>query len=387
MLCKRLKLVLSTLVNNTQAAFVSGRSLVHNVLICHDLLRHYNRKTTPRCLMKIDLRKAYDMVKWDFLEEMMHGFGFPSRFVELIMLCVTTTKFSIKVSGTIYGYFEGKRGLRQGDPVSPLLFVLVMEYLSRVLNKMGNLPNFRYHPMCKGQKLTHLAFANTEKSNIFIAGVDEDMKERLLRQTGFTGAVFILPQSVVKEVDKLCRGFLWGNTEDKKKINLVAWEKICQPKSHGGLNIKRCKVWNIASVGKLIWWIMEKSDLLWVKWVHEIYIHNGEDFWTHIPPKDSSWYWRTLHKVKVRMTSWYSAGHYRLTATGKYSVVGAYQKLIGDGTKEDIAGLIWTKLAQPKHRFILWLAAQGRLLTKDRIHGMGLYCDTIECELCDGNWI
>ncbi|XP_060182632.1 uncharacterized protein LOC132612434 [Lycium barbarum] len=120
MLCKILKLVLSTLVNDTQAPFYSGRSLVHNVLICHDLMRHYNRKKTPRCLMKIDLRKAYDMVKWEFLEEMLHGFEFPGKFVKLIMMCVTTTKFSIKVNGTSYGYFEGKRGLRQGDPHFPL---------------------------------------------------------------------------------------------------------------------------------------------------------------------------------------------------------------------------------------------------------------------------
>ncbi|KAH0651106.1 hypothetical protein KY284_031018 [Solanum tuberosum] len=69
MICTRLKKVVSILVADNQAAFVQGRSMNHNILICHDLLRHYNRKTTPRCLMKIELRKAYDMVSWEFLEE------------------------------------------------------------------------------------------------------------------------------------------------------------------------------------------------------------------------------------------------------------------------------------------------------------------------------
>nr|XP_016476424.1 PREDICTED: uncharacterized mitochondrial protein AtMg01250-like [Nicotiana tabacum] len=100
------------------------------------------------------------MVRWDFLAEMMLGFGFPSNFTQLVMTCVTTTTFSIKVNGTGHGYFEGKRGLRQGDPISPLLFVMVMEYLSRILNRMSQLPDFRHHPLCKRQKLTHLVFAD-----------------------------------------------------------------------------------------------------------------------------------------------------------------------------------------------------------------------------------
>lgn len=61
-ICLRLKEVFGSLVAENQAAFVKGRSLVHNVLIFHDLLRHYNRKTSPRCMIKIDFRKAYDLV-------------------------------------------------------------------------------------------------------------------------------------------------------------------------------------------------------------------------------------------------------------------------------------------------------------------------------------
>lgn len=105
LLCRTLKKVLPYLVNQTQEAFVKGRPLVHNVLICHDLLRRNKRKTTPRCIRKIDLRKAYDMVSWEFIKEMLYGYGFSQKNFHLIMLCITSTNFSVRVNGNNYGYF------------------------------------------------------------------------------------------------------------------------------------------------------------------------------------------------------------------------------------------------------------------------------------------
>lgn len=128
----------------------------------------------------------------------------------MVMVCITTTKFTVKVNGGGFGYFEGKRGLRHDDPISPLLFVLVMEYLSRTLKKMSAIPDFIFHPMCKPLQLTHLVFAddlmifckedcrsiervmeainhfssvtglvaNVDKSNNFLAGMEEHIKQK-----------------------------------------------------------------------------------------------------------------------------------------------------------------------------------------------------------------
>lgn len=137
--CNRLREAVYVIVAENQTFFVNGRSLIHYVLICHDLLRPYSRKTTPRCMMKIDLKKVYDMANWNFnfLKEALHGNGFPIPFIKLIMKCVRTTKFTIRINREGYEYFECKRELRQGNPMCPLLFVLVMEYLTRVLKKLG----------------------------------------------------------------------------------------------------------------------------------------------------------------------------------------------------------------------------------------------------------
>ncbi|XP_060196348.1 uncharacterized protein LOC132625797 [Lycium barbarum] len=360
LLCSRLNKILPTIVSPTQAAFVKGRSLVKNVLVCHDLLRHYNRKTTTRCMVKIDLKKAYDMVQWDFVKEMLEGFGFPHKFVQLIMECVTTTWFSVKVNGEGCGFFQDDLMIScKGNEAS----------VTRVMEAI----------QCFSS--TTCFIANNEKSSMFIAGVDDHIKEDLLRMNGFT-SVFILPQSVLKLVNKQCREFVWGTNEGTKKISLVSWHDLCCSKKEGGLNIKNYRIWNIAVVGKLIWLYMNSKEQLWFRWVHGVYMKGEDDFWNHVPPQDCSWYWKQLHKIKQGMRNWYLNGRYCLTRTGKYSMTKGYIELIGDRPKLDEADLIWSKVLVPKHRILLWLAQKQRLLTRARLIKLGIDCEDDLCVLC-----
>lgn len=150
MLCFRLAKILPTLIGNQQGAFVQGRSIIHNVLIGQDLLRGYKRtRLSPRCLMKIDLQKAYDTVDWGFLFQLLEAFHFPDQFIGWLRLCVCNVRYSLVLNGEQIGYIKARKGLRQGDPLSPLLFILVMEYLTRTLDHATLHPQFRFHPSCK----------------------------------------------------------------------------------------------------------------------------------------------------------------------------------------------------------------------------------------------
>lgn len=161
LLCSRLQLVLPTIINENQAAFVEGRCILHNVLIGQELLRLYNRKSSSPCLMmKVDIRKAYDSVSWDFLRDLLVCLCFPQKFVDWLLECVCTASYSLVVNGESLASFPGQRGLRQGDPVSPLLFVIVMEYFSRLLKRVAVHPEFRFHPGCQPLGLNCLVFAD-----------------------------------------------------------------------------------------------------------------------------------------------------------------------------------------------------------------------------------
>ncbi|CAH9093867.1 unnamed protein product [Cuscuta europaea] len=111
-------------------------------------------------MMKLDLRKAYDSVQWSFLEQLLRAFRFPSRFVNWIMTCIQTVSYRICINGQVTSPFSARKGLRQGDPASPYLFVLAMEYLSRMLKHLHTHPDYRFHPRCAGLGITHLSFAD-----------------------------------------------------------------------------------------------------------------------------------------------------------------------------------------------------------------------------------
>ncbi|KAJ9536718.1 hypothetical protein OSB04_un000103 [Centaurea solstitialis] len=158
----RLKPYLDGLINKAQSAFIPGRKIGDNILMAHELVSGYHlERGPPRCAFKIDLRKAYDMVSWDYLFCMLKGFGFHPTFIKWITEMVSTPSFSIVVNGESRGFFQGKRGIRQGDPLSPYLFTLVMEGFSMLFKQcIEEATDFGYHHGCEEFGITHLCFAD-----------------------------------------------------------------------------------------------------------------------------------------------------------------------------------------------------------------------------------
>lgn len=111
-------------------------------------------------MLKVDLRKAFDSIRWDFVIATLRGLNLPDRFIGWIEECISTPSFSISVNGISDGFFKSSRGLRQGDPLSPYLFVLAMEVFSKLLRSRYESGYISYHPNTSELEISHLMFAD-----------------------------------------------------------------------------------------------------------------------------------------------------------------------------------------------------------------------------------
>ncbi|KAL6201844.1 hypothetical protein ACLB2K_025556 [Fragaria x ananassa] len=163
-LANRLKRVLPTLISINQNAFVPGRLIQDNILVAHEAYHYLKLKRTGgnhEFGLKLDMNKAYDRVEWDFLEATLHRFGFHRRWIRLVMSCVRSVSFSIVLNGKPGNFFFPSRGLRQGDPLSPYLFLLVSEVLSLRLTRAVNEKQLLGISLSRGCPiLSHLFFAD-----------------------------------------------------------------------------------------------------------------------------------------------------------------------------------------------------------------------------------
>lgn len=144
-----------------QSAFIKERLLMENVLLATELVKDYHKEDiSTRCAMQIDISKAFDSVQWSFLLNTLEAMGLPKKFIGWISTCITSASFSVQVNGELAGYFQSKRGLRQGCSLSPYLFVICMNVLSKMLDKATRQGKVGYHPRCKNIELTHLCFVD-----------------------------------------------------------------------------------------------------------------------------------------------------------------------------------------------------------------------------------
>jgi hypothetical protein len=128
--------VLHDIIGPMQSAFIPGRLITDNALIafeCIHAMKNGNNNSKKFCAYKLDLSKAYDHVDWGFLEGVLRRLGFHSKWVQWVMACVTIVQYSVCFNNVPLETFKPTHGLRQGDPLSPYLFLFVTDGLSKLI--------------------------------------------------------------------------------------------------------------------------------------------------------------------------------------------------------------------------------------------------------------
>lgn len=181
----RLGPALSSVIDNQQSAFVPGRLITDNVLIGFETMHwmRQNRKSKNGfAALKLDMSKAYDRVEWGFLVQIMLKMGFPSALVELIYRCISSVTYAFQINNHLVGQLSPQRGIRQGDPLSPYLFVLCSQGLSAMLNRYVEQRLFQGITIARGAPtISHLFFADDSLVFFRATGADSHQVKACLQ--------------------------------------------------------------------------------------------------------------------------------------------------------------------------------------------------------------
>ncbi|GKU96042.1 hypothetical protein SLEP1_g9323 [Rubroshorea leprosula] len=322
LLANRLKKVLQGTIGEQQMACLSGRQLMDGVLVADEIIDEAKNMKKKSFMLKIDFEKAYDKE------------------------CLSTNMVLVLVNGSPTRQFSISRGLRQRNPLFPFLFLIIAEGLNGLVStatKKGLLKGVEVGR--SGFKVTHIQYAddtllfgtakeenvramkgmlrafelafglklNFNKSHIIGIGVEEEWLDKMplcckigtliLKYLGIPIGRSCMMAIFWKPLVQIFtqKRFLWGGTEEGKRINWVRWDKVCMDREKGGLGVKDLRLFKLALLGK--WWgrLLREEKGLWIKVIFEKYGRVGElrFNWLRENIKFGSIWWRNMCKLSV----------------------------------------------------------------------------------------
>jgi len=174
-LTNRLVPIAQRVVGKNQTGFIKGRNILDGIVVLHEVIHELQSSNQTGLILKIDFEKAYDRVRWSFLEQVMERKAFPAKWIQWVMSTVRGGQVCINVNGERSSYFKTFRGLRQGDPLSPILFNLVADVLGILLDKAVNKGHIRgvLNNLLPGG-ISHIQYA--DDTVILIDGTEQSMR-------------------------------------------------------------------------------------------------------------------------------------------------------------------------------------------------------------------
>ena len=130
------------IISPEQGGFVPGREIMEGAIVVHEVLHSINSNHSSNFVIKLDMMKAYDRVCWKFLLQVLSKMGFSKNWCKWIKACISGAWFSVLLNGKPAGFFSSTQGIRQGDPLSPVLFIIMAEAFSRTISHQHKLSNW-----------------------------------------------------------------------------------------------------------------------------------------------------------------------------------------------------------------------------------------------------
>ena len=215
----RLQHLLPSIISLEQGGFVPGRETIDGALVAHEVLHSINSNQSANFIIKLDMMKAYDRVCWKFLFQVFLRMGFSKGWCKWIKACISGAWFSVIVNGKAAGFFSSTQGVRQGDPLSPALFIIMAEAFSRTINHQHGMGKWKGAAIPGTNiSVTHSLFAddtllfgasniqearqikstlhlysvvsgqtiNEQKSKVYIFNTNKVISDKIVKLLGFT---------------------------------------------------------------------------------------------------------------------------------------------------------------------------------------------------------
>ena len=142
-IANRLKEVLPSIIDEDQTCFIRNRYIGDNIRLIYDIISHLNNNNEPGLLLCLDFEKAFDSVDWGFLHKVLNAFGFKNDFCRWISALYNNIRSTVSINGMISDWFNVTRGCRQGDPISPYLFILCAEIMGCMIRENNNIKGIK----------------------------------------------------------------------------------------------------------------------------------------------------------------------------------------------------------------------------------------------------
>ncbi|XP_039114040.1 uncharacterized protein LOC120249550 [Dioscorea cayenensis subsp. rotundata] len=426
-LANRLRSKINALIDETQSAFIKGRCITDNIVAANELIFYMQKHRLPGLILKVDFANAFDTVDWEFLLELLHASGFSDKWISSINSIFTSTKAKFLINGNQSGYIRYRRGLRQGDPLSPLLFALVVDVLSTMFNNALN-SGILYGVALGGTgiRMCHLQYA--DDLLILTNGGVEDL--RIIKlilylfecisglkvnsdKTCLYAAMRNQIPHIAQGIDRIRRDFLWSGPDNQQGKIRLWWWKIASDTRWCGKAIlseiyyrnspmwnlyhKHCRrrsfFWNgimyslptfrknLISISRngastLFWldnWVEGRAPAeLWPH-VYQSALHQDvtiRDFLsnTSMSLLSDSPKWRNLINFAMALTSEENdEKRWSLTANGCFSVKLFYNFLNDGGLRCATTPVILKSICPKKINLFNWLAWDNKILTLDNL--------------------